>query len=280
MLDMLDDYLAGATTPELRESIRHAHELFDRYGLDTYEQGFEELLMTGDNVDTGVTVEKIYDLTRALQFQILEQHQLVIREDASPSSLNIFLEGLKRIPDYDDPDSLYAILASPRDAMELIAECVALVTGHHATWLHSLVTNCGIALLQTIVKNLDQQHFAIDPNEVILKRRLVDAYQRFIMIADIKQLKIAYLLDNGLDVGHPLTVYLNILADDFEEMDAPYVANEIVAMCLISPDAIDNPRAAVSAHLDKYISNMDKLTKVDVLVGELLLKLAANNEKA
>lgn len=276
MLDILDDYLSGATTPELKESIRRAHELFDEYGLDTYERDFEEILLTGDNADTGVTVDSIYNLTRSLQFKILEAHQLVIDEDAAPSVLNIFLEGIKKIPDYDDPDTLYGILAQPVDPMELIAECIGLVTGHSVDWLHTKVDNCGQQLLVEIVRNLDQRHFNVSAEEMVLKAKLVQRYQRFLMIADIKQLKIAYLLEHGLDVGHKVMVYLNLIGPDFEEMEATYVANELVACCTISSDATDNPRAAVTAHLEKFISDMNTITKVDLAVGELLLKLAAH----
>lgn len=275
MLDILDDYLSDAASPELKESIRAAHELFDRYGLETYEQGFEEILLTDDQVDTGKTLHDIYDLTRSLQFKILEEHQLVIDEDAPPSILNVFLDGLKRLENYDNPDAVYGILTQPNDTAELIADCVALVTGQDATRLHRYVMNCGQALLQAIVRQLDQTHFAQSDEEIVSKRERVERYKRFITVADIKQLKVAYLLEHGMDVGHPLMVYLNIIGNDFEEMEAKYIANELVAMCMISSDASDNPRAAITAHLEQYVSDMDKITKIDVAVGDLLLKLAA-----
>jgi hypothetical protein len=58
-------------------------------------------------------------------------------------------------------------------------------------------------------------------------------------------------------------------------MEAKYIANELVGMCMISSDASDNPRAAIAAHLEQYVSDMDKITKIDLAVGDLLLKLAA-----
>jgi len=276
MLDILDDYLSGVTTPELKQAIRHAHELFDRYGLDTYEKDFEEFLMTGDQADTGRVVQDTYDLTRSLQFKILEEHQLVIDENAAPSVLNIFLEGLLRLPEYDNPDALYGILMQPLDAMELISECIALVMGRSADHLHQYVRNCGAALLQQVVRNLDQKHFAQSDEEIVAKRERVQAYKDFLAVAQIKQLKIAYLLEHGLDVGHPVMIYLNLIGQDFEEMEASYIANELVAMCLISSDANTNPRQVVTDHLEKFVSDMNKITKVDLVVGELLLKLSAH----
>lgn len=275
MLDILDDYLSDAASPELKESIRAAHELFDRYGLETYEQGFEEILLTDDQVDTGKTLHDIYDLTRSLQFKILAEHQLVIDEDAAPSVLNVFLDALKRLENYDNPDAIFGILAQPKDSEELISECVAQVCGLDASQVHKHVTSCGQALLQAIVRGLDQTHFAQSDEEIVSKRERVERYKRFIQVADIKQLKVAYLLEHGMDVGHAVRVYLNIIGNDFDEMEARYIANELVAMCLISSDASDNPRAAVSQYLEQYVSDLDKLTKVDLAVGELLLKLAA-----
>lgn len=276
MLDILDSYLSSACMPDLKEAIRHAHELFDRYGLDTYEKDFEEFLMTGDQADSGRVLQDVYDLTRSLQFKILEEHQLVIHEDTRPSVLNIFLEGLLRLPDYDDPDALYGILIQPNDAMELIAECIALVMGYSADHLHQYVTYCGSALLQQVVRKLDQKHFAASDEEIVAKRERVQAYNTFLAVAQIKQLKIAYLLEHGLDVGHPVMIYLNLIGQDFDEMEATYIANELVAMCLISSDANTNPRQVVTEQLDKYVSDMNKITKVDLAVGELLLKLSAH----
>lgn len=276
MLDLLDDYLSDAASPELKESIRAAHELFDRYGLDTYEQGFEEFLMTDDAVDTGKTLKDIYDLTRSLQFKILEEHQLVIDEDAPPSVLNIFLDGIKRLENYDQPDVIYSILQQPKDAMELIAECIGQVTGMEVDRLHQYVMNCGPALLQTILSKLDQIHFDLSDEEIVSRRERVERYQRFIRIAEIKQLKVAYLLEHGMDVGHPVMVYLNVIGNDFEEMEATYIANELVAMCLISSDASDNPRSAIAEHLEQFVSDMDKITKIDITVGDILLKLASH----
>lgn len=276
MLDILDDYLSGAASPELKESIRAAHELFDRYGLDTYEQGFEEFLMTDDAVDTGKTLTDIYDLTRSLQFKILEEHQLVIDEDAPPSVLNVFLDGIKRLENYDQPDTIYSILQQPKDAMELISECIGQVTGVDVDRLHKYVMNCGTALLQTILSKLDQIHFDLSDEEIVSRKERVERYQRFIRIAEIKQLKVAYLLEHGMDVGHPVMVYLNVIGNDFEEMEATYIANELVAMCLISSDASDNPRSAITEHLEQFVSDMDKITKIDLKVGDILLKLASH----
>ncbi|MDR3392226.1 MAG: hypothetical protein P4L77_10890 [Sulfuriferula sp.] len=278
MLDILDDYLSGATTPELKESIRQAHELFDLYGLDTYEDGFVTLLHTGDQTDTGKTVDEIYDLTRSLQFQILTQHGVTIDENAPPSVLNIFLGGIKRLPSYDDGASLLGILGKMGDTMEIFAECIALVMGDSADHLHTFVENVDQSLLQMIATHVDQATFSVSDEDFVFKRKLVEKYKHFVAISDISQLKLAYLLQNGLDVGHPFMVYLNLLGQEFELMEPKAIAVELVAMAIISNDRADNPRGAIQENLDKFVSNIDKITKIELITGDLLLKLSAHEQ--
>jgi hypothetical protein len=279
MLGILDDYLSDATTPEVKEAIRQAHELFDSYGLDTYEPGFEEILMTGDNVDTGETVNLIMQLTKSLQHQTLERQGVVISEDATITQLNLFLRGLRLMPDYDNPSALLGLLSMSTGPKEIVAEVMALVTGTSPDEFFMLVLNVDPNLLELMVENLDQISVDEDPETIVLKRNRVAQYKEFIEISGIEQLKVAYLLDHGMDVGHPFTVYLNVIGQDFEEMSPVEVANELVAMCVISSDANENPRAAISEHLEQYVSDINKITKIDLVVGELLLKLN-HHEKA
>jgi hypothetical protein len=279
MLTVLADYLSDAATPETKESIRRAHELFDAYGMETYEEGFIEILMTDGDADTGVSLQSIIQLTRTLQYQILEQHGLIISEDASVSTLNIFLHGLRLIPDYDNASSLMSFLTMTGDPQEILAECIALVTGTSADVLIGEMKNADPKILQTMVEQLDQMTIVETDEQLVLKRHRIARYKLFIEGSQIKHLKLAYLLENGMDVGHPFMVYLNLIGQDFDEMEAQAIANELIAMCVISSDASNNPRAAITDHIEQFVSDINKITKIDILVNDLLLKLN-HNEKA
>lgn len=281
MLDILDQYLSDATTPELKESIRQAHDLFDLYGMDqreSYEDGFVELLMTSQNTDSGKLMEEIYNLTRSLQFKILQEHQLIINEDAPPSVLNIFLAGLLRLPTYDDAQTLFSLLNMTGDTMEIIAECIALVMGDSPDHLHTFIENASDRVLQDMAMHLDRVSFTASDEAFVLKGMLIAHYKHFVHISGIAQLKLAHLITNGLDVGHPFRVYLNLLGGEFELMEAKSVAEELVAMAIISSDAADNPRGAIHENLELFVSDIDKITKIEIEVGNLLLKLNAHEQ--
>lgn len=275
MLNILDDYLSGAATPEQKESIRRAHELFDSYGNDTYEEGFTSLLMEDGNVDTGATLQSIIQLTRSLQYQILEQHGLVITEDAGINALNVFLTGLRLIPDYDNAAVLMSFLNTQYGPQEIIAECIGLVTGTSADHLLTEIAGVDPAILQLMVTKLDRASVLdVDSDEtIVMKRERIARYKLFVEGSQIQHLKVAYLLENGMDVGHPYQVYLNLIGQDFDEMEAQAIANELIAMAVISSDYAYSPRAAISEHIEQFVSDLNKITKIDILVGDLLLKL-------
>lgn len=277
MLDILDSYLSDTTTPELKEAVRQSHVLFDQFGLDTYERDFEEILATGDEADSHAVVDEVVQLTRSIQFKILNEHGVVISEDAAISRLNVYLEVLKRIPDYDNPGALFSLLSVQNQPEELAAEIFALVSGKAPEDLITDIMVIDPQLFQKIAEELDNKHVAEDDETTVLKRSRIAAYKQYVEATGLKELKLAHLLASGMDVGHPVLVYLNLLGRDFDEMDAEAIAKELVGMCLISSDANENPRDAIKKHLENFVSDMDKLTKVYILVGSILLTLSHFN---
>jgi hypothetical protein len=274
MLDILDDYLGSTVTPELKEAIRHAHELFDKIGLDTYERDFEELLMTADEMDSHAAVDNVVQLTRAIQFKLLREHGVLINEDAVISRLNVYIDAILRIPDYDNPAAMFSILSLEHDPIEIAAEMFALVSGKTPEDLLPDMEAVDAQLFQLIVERIDTQE-ASDTEEVhAFKQARIAAYKHYLETCQITRLKLAHLLEHGMAVGHPVLVYLNLIGRDFDEMEAEPVAIELVAMCLISSDANENPRDAISKYLEYFISDLDKITKVTLIVNNLLLKVS------
>jgi hypothetical protein len=274
MLDILDDYLSSVASPQQRSSIREAIALFDRFEIENYEDDYVSQLMVGDDADTGVTLDAIIQITRTNQFQIFQEHGLVIDENAAISLNNIFLKGLLLIPDYDDAAGLYDILKTDTDSLDIIAQVIGLVTGHTADELLPSIENADSRILQLMVEKLDKATMFDMVEDPVLKQERIRRYNQFIHRSEIPHLKLAYLLERGMDVGHPFIVYLNLIGQDFDEMEVPAIANELVAMTIISSDGSDNPRAAIQEHIERFVSSMEKITKIDVAVGELLLKIA------
>lgn len=274
MLDILDDYLSGATSPEVVESVRQAHMLFDAYGMDTYEQGFEEILMTADNLDSHAGVDLTVQLTRSLQYKVLREHGITLNPDLFISRLNLYLDAILRTQNFGNPAALFSVLSLEHDPVEIAAEMFALVMGLGPEELLPDIEQVDPALLTLIVTRLDEHHVADTPEVVAQKNGRIKAYNNFVQLLEIRQLKVAYLLENGIDVAHPVLVYLNLLGKDFDEMEPKAIAQELVAMCLISSDAHDNPREVINTKLEWFVSDLDKITAVSLIVNDILLKVA------
>jgi hypothetical protein len=274
MLDLLRDYLNDATTPEMTEAIRAACELFDQFGLDTYEQDYEGLLMLDGNADQNATFDSIYDMTKAVQHKLLEEHGVVISEDARISELNVFLRALRLLEgDYDAPEQIISTIGMEGVAEDIFVELVQLVIGRDSEAIAHLVTHVDQRLLQLIMQRAEANHAVVlSHDEQVLKQQRVILYNNFVQFAQLKNLKLAYLLTHGLDVGHPFNTYLNLIGQDFNEMEPQAIAHELICMAFVSADAWANPRIEIKKHLDSYLSDIDKITKVDLFVNDLLLK--------
>ena len=78
------------------------------------------------------------------------------------------------------------------------------------------------------------------------------------------------------NVGYDFNVYLTIIGRDLEDMSVITAAHELIGCALISADGNGNPIGIISKNIDNYISDMDKITKINIEITNIILKLQRN----
>lgn len=274
MLDVLEMYLDTAVTPELKDTLVESHKTFERMGLPNYEPGFEELLMLDSNTDSGGTVESIVDLTKSLLHQILLQHEVILNEDTTLTSLNNFTNAILDIAEYDNKTALHDTASLEGSAEEVFAEIVGLVVPVNTDQLLCDIHHIGPAIIQRI-KEMAEPHLTpeIDPDEINAHQKYVELFQRFLKVAATEELSVVAMLKNGVSVGYPFSLYISILGRELEVMSHARAARELLGMALISSDGTDKPQQVIKANIDQCISSLDNITKVDIEIGKLILGL-------
>jgi hypothetical protein len=271
MLDILDTYLASNATPELAQTIKTALTVFDKIGVDSYEQKYEELLMLDDMVDQGATLSAIVDITKNMQREILSEHSVVLHDSVGIDVMSIFISGLMLIADYDDKEQLLKITKLEEPAEEVLAELLALVTEKSAEELLVEIESVSQFLINRVAELATASEDVPSEEEVLQKAVHVTAYKYFCNYIQTNPLLISQLLNNGIDVGFSFAVYAKLISADLESLTPKQIAYELIAAALLSIDGIDNVRSIITENLENLVHDIDKITQVNIAVSDTLL---------
>jgi hypothetical protein len=279
MLDILRDYLVEATSPENVDAIEKAHEAFDRIGLQDYNPGFEQLLMINDEADQGDTLGGIIDLTKSLANGILKQHSITVSDEATVSILTEFIDALVELQQASDhiPEIL-KICAQKHDPEELFSELVALVGSQEAE--HYLVDLVYVsdALITRIEELARAQEFGThneEDSEREFRETRITRFNRFMHFLMDPELAISKIAHMGIDAGYPYVVYANMIGREFEELDAESAAQNMLGMAFYSGDGFGNPQGVIKTEMDNLVSDVNKITQIDIAVSDLLVRFQA-----
>jgi hypothetical protein len=279
MLDILRDYLVEATSPENVDAIEKAHEAFDRIGLQDYNPGFEQLLMINDESDQGDTLGGIIDLTKSLANGILKQHSITVSDEATVSILTEFIDALVELQQASDhiPEIL-KICAQKHDPEELFSELVALVGSQEAE--HYLVDLVYVsdALITRIEELAHAQEFGThneEDSEREFRETRITRFNRFMHFLMDPELAISKIAHMGIDAGYPYVVYANMIGREFEELDAESAAQNMLGMAFYSGDGFGNPQGVIKTEMDNLVSDVNKITQIDIAVSDLLVRFQA-----
>lgn len=277
MLDILRDHLSQAATPELLAVIEAAHDVFERIGLEDYEQGFEELLMTGeDEVASDVDpVMAISALTDEILRKILREHGVMASEEANTVFLTTLVTAILDLQDWEDLDTIERICTLDGPPEEIFGELVALVSQENVDEVMTML----VTVDQFLITRMKELTVRPDPVSDYAERTeqargYILKLQALFRLVGTNKLKTARLLTEGFTVGLPFMVYADVLGREFETLTVDKAAAELLAMALISSDGSENPRSVITQNIEHLISNIDQVTRVDVAIGDLLLRLS------
>ena len=279
MLDILDNYLNDVATPEQAISVRNACAIFEEVNDTDYETKYEEYLMIDDSADTGATLEAILDYTRTRCMSLLEAFGVEPSEECRLSQLTQYLSALLLLPDNEDKEAILRIAAQDGSDLDRFADLVEFQSGYSASLVLTEIT----AVDQNVIPNLviavgeHSELVEVDgPQSRTARLDRRDQYLLFVQFSKIRQLRLATLLHRGLDASYPVDVYLNMLKAEFDELDPQSIAAEMVACAYLSSDAHMNPLVSLRNRLDRYIADVDKVTKVDTEIRQYIQAFAGS----
>lgn len=274
MLDIIDNYLGTACTPELRDVIRHADKTIKKISNYDFDGYFEELLMTDETRDAGDTVFAIVQGYTVFVDKLLKEHGAVFIRDTPLEMLSKILEGVTVLPSYGNVDELHAAINAGMSPTETFATLINTVSSVAMEEIMIHTSSISTGLINRIMEVTDKkEETEITEEEVLVRGRHVKALREFSGFVQREELDIVKMVKDGMPVGYPFKVYVSYIGRRLEQMTPERIAHELYAMALCSVDGINNPRSVIGININDYIADLSTITKVDIIVNDLMVKL-------
>lgn len=282
MIQELEDFIRDNTQFEFAEVLLAAHRTFVAYGAVGSDERFREILNTNEHVEMGGTIIIIRNLTQDIQLELLTQQGVIPEADCSIEQLDILLNGLLGIQDYETDTDLLDCIQDGNSTEETLALMLELVTPWPSETLYLLMESVSDGCIKRIKSLVDRKLYngvALEqepPKEVDETAARLRDYVAFL---GGKEIMVMNLIDGGLRLGYPLAIYLRTYGNEIAGLAPADAAAELVGMALISGDAKTTPQAAISEIIDEFISSLDQITRIDTAIKDILLRFE-RHEKA
>lgn len=276
MLDSLTEHLRTASSPLVQQGITEAVELFEQYGLQDYNDAYDDLLMSADNADMGGTTLEIVVLTREFQNQILHQLQITLGDSTTVSQANLVLRAFRQLETTELKDQITALTSEDGDNLQIVTEIVALLSGEKAENLYEVIVDVGDSLIfriQTLCES--EMEVYVDDNEASLVKAKLDRLTRFKYFYDAPVMVYDRIVA-GDRVGELFAYYytpiLEILLE--QKATARQIAANLFAATLISEETTP-PSMLVGEALDATFHSLQTISPIGNALQTLILEFQA-----
>lgn len=270
MFELLRNFLIDNVTPELRDSITTALVQFDELNIEDYQLEYESILLCDNDLDINEVPTKILSLTIQYQQEILRAHGITLNDVTSIRNNNIIIDALLDLPDYSDKELILRTVELDLNSNEVCAELLSLVCNLSVDELLILIEDVDTSFIGKVKSIFEEDPVEYTEEELLIREKCITTYKRYMGYVQAP-LQLTKFISNGIGIGHPFAVYANLYGSDLEAFTVEIASMELLGIALISSDGYLNPISAIKANLNNYISDMDKLTKIDIKIGQLLI---------
>lgn len=263
-------FLVENSSNEVHDLIMSAFEILDNmYPVDIHNK-FLDLVMTEEDND-GNTLTYIINLVTHYLKQILINHELIVSDDIDLTRLINIVNALLDIQDYEDTDVILDILHLEIDNEEKIAEILSLVCPMDQSELLLEIESVSESLLSKLKEFVVRDSVVISDVVNLPADKYIAEIKLFEEFSKNDNLICAGMLKSNVLPGYAFSVYANIIGSDLEAIPIDQAAQELVAMALISSDGHSNPKLVINKNIEQYVSDMRKITQIDIKVTNILL---------
>lgn len=276
MLAILEDHLILTEPPAMLSLYERAHNLFDLYDLQDYQNGFEDVMMTSTSEVSMANNDTIRALTMTNLKVIMEEHGVRLSNEAPMLS---YIECLEFIRQIENTELLQqcrdTLLSEEMDNTEKWSLLIELVTGvaveSTLEFLEEVSDNVIKATLAYFTKReaFESVVATADPNYARICRELA-LFSRTVGGSQMRCHQ--HLFEESGLTGMPFSYYWGVNADYFLSMEREDLIYELIGFAIISAEGLSNPQKTIMETLQVVIGDMEELTKLQIILSQTLVQ--------
>lgn len=279
MLPILQDHLSLTVPPPMMELFERANDLFEKYDLEDYQLGYEDLLVSSDGAGDGMstcTTDSLYNLTMQYLRQITTEHQITLNPEAGMLQYILVLEFIRQI-EYTElvEDCLDALSCEDLDDLDKFTRCMEIVSSipeEESMLFMEPVPECVIATMREYFKRrveLEVDTDPLDPNTKAVYREM-DKYARIIKGQEMRSYK--YLFDEEGTIGLPFKHHYRQNEQYLLALPVQALVYECIGFALLSEGGMENPQQIIMECLGQAITDLEQTTKIQFEISRTLIE--------
>lgn len=279
MLPILQDHLSLTVPPEMLSLYERANDLFDKYGLEDYQLGYEDVLISADGAVDGISIagnDAIYSLTMTYLKQIITEHQITLSMSASMLHYIQVLEFIKQI-EFTEliQECLDVLSCEDIDNLDKFSRCLLIVSSieeeDSMLFLES-IPDCVISTMRVYFARRVELEISTDRLDPSIRDvyREMDKYVRIIKGQDMLSYK--YLFENDGVIGLPFEYHYKQNEIYLQNLPVQAMVYECIGFALISEDGLTNPQQTIMNCVGSSITDLERITRLQYEISKTLIE--------
>jgi hypothetical protein len=264
MLSILQDHLSQTVPPAMMELFERANDLFEKFDLEDYQLGYEDLLVSSDGAVDGASTcssEALYNLTMQYLKQITDEHQITLNPEAQMLQYILVLEFIRQI-EFTEliQDCLDALACEDFDNLDKFTMCMSIVSAvpeEDSMLFLDVIPDCVIRTMKDYFArrvDLEVETDMLDP-EVKAVYREMDKYARVIKGQDMRSYK--YLFDEEGAIGLPFENHYRQNEAYLLKLPVQAMVYECIGFALVSEGGLTNPQQVIMDCIGRAITDLE-----------------------
>ena len=274
MLPEIDYFIETFFIEFIKEDIKESFDILNLMELD-YTESFMTLLMTESDLGTSEVSDKFIQTLNGFLNTLLTQHGVVLVKESSINIKNNILRGLIDIPYYENTNEIDDIISSLEEPNFKFSELIDLVSDLTVMNIFIHIESVNPSLFIKLSDTINSSDIKIDENELD-KQELINN-----IIFKLKQIKVFTqyskavgftLVNNNMLLGMTFDKYTCYADKQFEFLSLEDIAIEVFVLLTMSEEGFKNPLITFRKYSNNLFSDLDKVTKVDIKLNNLLMQ--------
>lgn len=266
------NHLSQTTPPAMYDLLERSIVLMESFGFDHLQEDLEEIIASTDGaMDSGeLSTNSVYQYLSDSATTLLSQHAIELSEEAM---IPVKLHLLQFIKDVEKTELIVFcrdMLASDEfDNADKLLNCIEAVCGIDPIEIQDYLLPLPDSVIRTLHEYFDKRCLFEEEVEPLPENLgiIYRDFSHFIRSTQGETMACAqYVFEIGGAVNMPLEHYVDQYKDYLFALSPENLSLELIGFCILSEDGIANPVKTIMQNVEKYITDLNVLTKLEMTV--------------